>query len=103
MVIVEPGFLVRSSHGERYGTLGPLQASHYVPVYKGCYSTLDYILEGVNKPGTPFISTGVEKIYLYFRTLFKVIRLKKNINKRSLQILEVLEPCHLFFSFPVES
>ena len=28
-----------------------------------------------------------------------MIRLKKNINKRSLQILEVLEPCHCFFPF----
>jgi len=28
-----------------------------------------------------------------------VIRLKKNINKRSLQILEVLGPCHSFFPF----
>ena len=54
MVIVERVFLVRLSRGKRYGTLGPLQTSHYVLAYKGCYSTLDYIFGGglINR-GTP--------------------------------------------------
>jgi len=71
-----------------YGTVGPLQMAHYEPVYKRCYSTLGYIIGmGLINRGPPFISTGVEDLYIYvFRMLFKVIRLKKNINKRSLQI-----------------
>jgi len=87
-MVVWSGILVRSSRGERYGTIGPLQVTHYEPLYNRCYSTLDYIIAmGLINRGPPFISTGVEYPYIYvFRMLFKVIRLKKNINKRALQI-----------------
>jgi hypothetical protein len=56
-----------------YGTVGPLQVTHYVPAYKGCYSTLDYIIRmGYINRGPPFISTGVENdLSIYFTRYLK--------------------------------
>ena len=61
MVIVERGFGSVYLVVNGYGTVGPLQMAHYVPLYNRCYSTLDYIIGmGLINRGPPFISTGVK-------------------------------------------
>jgi len=55
------GFVERT----RMAPLCPLQVTHYVLLFKNCYSTLDYIIGTgyINRPH-PTISTGTYKIYI---------------------------------------